>query len=340
MFKEHEINQTTRHRNVGLVFETRPAVVNEENLTFMRKLGCTKVQIGVQSLDEEKMSLSDRPTNKQIVAEAFALLRKFGFKIHAHFMANLPGSTPEKDKADFAMLISDPAYLPDEIKLYPCMLVESARLNVLAKTGKWKAYSEDVLTDILVDDVLRTPAYCRISRMMRDISSTDITQGVKKTNLRQNVENTAKKIAQENGFPIQEIRNREISQDKTDIKNFKLDDIEYKTTTTTEHFLQYITPENKILGFLRLSLPKGDNCTSAIIREVHVYGKVANVGGDATNAQHLGLGTKLIEKASEITKKSGFSKLKVISAIGTREYYKSRKFNEFSEDKLYQQMQL
>lgn len=102
----------------------------------MRKLGCTKVQIGVQSLDEEKMSLSDRPTNVVVVGGAFSLLRQFGFKIHAHFMANLPGSTPEKDKKDFEELVSDPAYLPDEIKLYPCMLVDSARLNTLAKSGE------------------------------------------------------------------------------------------------------------------------------------------------------------------------------------------------------------
>ena len=192
--------------------------------------------------------------------------------------------------------------------------------------------------DVLVDDVLKTPPYTRISRMMRDISSTDITQGVKKTNLRQNVEDAAERASAEQNVPIQEIRHREISQDKTNIENFKLDDIEYKTTTTTEHFLQYVTPENKILGFLRLSLPnEGD---TAMIREVHVYGKVANVGGDATNAQHLGLGTKLIEKAKEISKSQGFRNLKVISAIGTREYYKSRKFNEFSTDNLYQQMNL
>ena len=112
VFEQHTINETAQHRCVGLVFETRPAVINEENLTFMRKLGCTKVQIGVQSLDEEKMSLSDRPTKNDLVADAFAQLRKFGFKIHAHFMANLPGSTPEKDKKDFKELVTNPSYFP------------------------------------------------------------------------------------------------------------------------------------------------------------------------------------------------------------------------------------
>ena len=170
--------------------------------------------------------------------------------------------------------------------------------------------------------------------MMRDISSTDITQGVKKTNLRQNVEEVCEIRAKNEGIQIQEIRHREISQDKTNIKNFKLDDIEYKTTTTTEHFLQFVTPENKILGFLRLSLPNEGK--TAMIREVHVYGKVANIGSSATNAQHLGLGTKLIEKATEISKEAGYKQLNVISAIGTREYYKSRGFTTFTKDKLYQ----
>ncbi len=174
--------------------------------------------------------------------------------------------------------------------------------------------------------------------MMRDISSTDITQGVKKTNLRQNVEEVCESRAKNEDIQIQEIRHREISQDKTNIKNFKLDDIEYKTTTTTEHFLQFVTPEYKILGFLRLSLPNEGN--TAMIREVHVYGKVANIGSSATNAQHLGLGTKLIERATEISKDAGYKQLNVISAIGTREYYKSRHFSAFTKDDLYQQINL
>ncbi len=102
----------------------------------MRSLGCTKVQIGVQSLDEQKMKSSDRSTEIKIVEDAFALLRKYGFKIHAHFMANLPGSNADNDKKDFEELVSNPAFLPDEIKLYPCMLVESARLNRLSQTGE------------------------------------------------------------------------------------------------------------------------------------------------------------------------------------------------------------
>ena len=174
--------------------------------------------------------------------------------------------------------------------------------------------------------------------MMRDISSTDITQGVKKTNLRQDVEDAAERVSKEKGISIKEIRHREISQDKTNVENFKLDDIKYKTTTTTEHFLQYITPDNRILGFLRLSLP--NESETAMIREVHVYGKVANIGSSATNAQHLGLGTNLLEQAHKIAKEAGYRQLNVISAIGTREYYKSRGFDKFTKDLLYQQKKI
>lgn len=194
------------------------------------------------------------------------------------------------------------------------------------------------MIDVLVDDVIKTPAYTRISRMMRDISSTDITQGVKKTNLRQQVEEAAENFAKTNNIEIQEIRHREISQDKTDIKNFELKNIEYKTATTTEHFVQFVTPENKILGFLRLSLPQ--NSDTAMIREVHVYGKVANIGQAATNAQHLGLGTKLINRATNIAKEKGYKNLNVISAIGTRKYYESRGFTHFTNDNLYQQKKI
>ncbi len=189
------------------------------------------------------------------------------------------------------------------------------------------------MVDILVDDVIKTPLYTRISRMMRDISSNDITQGVKKTNLRQKVEEQAEQTAKSKSIEIQEIRHREITLGKTDVNKFEFKDFEYQTKTTTEHFMQFVTENNKILGFLRLSLGDGE---AAMIREVHVYGQVANIGSAGTNAQHLGLGTKLLKKAKSISKEKGYKKINVISAIGTREYYAKRGFTEFSCNGLYQ----
>ena len=173
--------------------------------------------------------------------------------------------------------------------------------------------------------------------MMRDISSHDIKQGVKKTNLRQMVEQEADKRCDN----IQEIRHREIRMSNTSTSH-KLEDFTYSTSVTNDHFLQFITPENKILGFCRLSLPKNmEECqNTAMIREVHVYGKVAKIGDEATNAQHMGLGTKLIEEACKISKESGYSKINVISAICTRNYYRKRGFEKFSDDGLYQQKEI
>ena len=333
VFYQHKLNETSKHRCVGLVFETRPKVIDNKTCKYMRRLGCTKVQMGIQSLNEETMSACNRHTDTKVVENAFAALRKFGFKIHIHFMVNLPLSNPKKDKLDFKKLVTGKSFLPDEIKLYPCMLVESANLNLWSQKKMWIAYDEDTLVDILTYDLLITPQYVRISRMMRDISSFDIIKGVKKTNLRQMVEDKAEHIAKDNNIQIQEIRHREISTNKTNIKDFLYKDFKYKTSNTEEHFLQYVTKENKILGFCRLSLPtKGE---FAMIREVHVYGKVASLGQESTNAQHLGLGKSLIDNACIIAKKH-YKKIKVISAIGTRNYYKKRGFNSMSKDGLYQ----
>ncbi len=344
---EHEQrrNETASHRVVGLVIETRPDTVSSENLTLFRQLGCTKIQIGVQSTQQEILDKNRRATSIDQVKRAFSLIRIFGFKIHSHLMVNLVGSTPGSDKGDFATFVADPAFLPDEIKLYPCALVQGTDLVDLHAKGAWRPYTEEELIDVLVNDVLRTPPYVRISRMIRDISACDIMVGNKKTNLRQMVDG---KIDRDGDVPVvQEIRFREINRAEVDVAQLAMDDFAYETTFTTEHFLQWITPDNKIAGFLRLSLPKWEEISreidldslpvhpkEAMIREVHVYGQAAHLGKTDAAAQHQGLGRQLIERACEISRECGYTKLNVISSIGTREYYRSRGFHDAG---LYQQ---
>ena len=191
-------------------------------------------------------------------------------------------------------------------------------------------------------DICATPAYCRISRMIRDISSDDIIAGNKKTNLRQLAELSAAKT----GERIQEMRYREIKGKATDLSELRLDVLAYETSVSHEFFLQWITPQNELAGFLRLSLPLrnalatlGDNPPilpgQAMIREVHVYGRAAHIDGESQNAQHLGLGKKLIARACEIAASAGYDEINVISAVGTRAYYRSLGF-ETSENGLYQ----
>ncbi len=342
--KQHTINETAQHRVVGLVIETRPDTITTQSLTLLRRLGCTKVQIGVQSLDPAILALNNRTITIAKIQEAFELLRVFGFKIHAHFMLNLYGATPEKDKIDYLRFVTKMPYQPDELKLYPCSLVAGTKLCDRYADTTWRPYSEEELLDVLSTDMLNTPGFVRVSRMIRDISAKDILVGNKKANLRQLVENRIEKSGQQ----LEEIRYREINSSETNIESLELAIIGYETTATNEHFLQWITPENKIVGFLRLSLPKEEyvrqhqsdlpiSQQEAMIREVHVYGKAARLHRKGEGAQHLGLGRQLIKAASDIARQGGYLKLNVISSVGTREYY--RRIG-FKDNGLYQQISL
>ena len=324
-------------------------------------MGCTKVQMGIQSLDEKVRTLNDRHTSTQQIQRAFELLRLFGFKTHVHAMVNLLGATPESDKTDYLRLCNDAAFQPDEVKLYPCVLVEGTGLCERFEDHTWQPYSEPSLVDVLVSDTCATPAFTRISRMIRDISAPDIKAGNKKVNLRQLVE---QRIDSE-GLATAEIRHREVSLANVAAEDLSLEVVEYETTATSERFLQWVTPQGKIAGFLRLSLPHANEIAQlneeyeaatsktaeqrhtlpfplqageAMIREVHVYGRVEKLQhAGINNAQHRGLGTQLVNRACELASRAGYQRINVISAVGTRGYY--RKLG-FYDNGLYQQRML
>ena len=330
--RQHTRNETSAHRVVGLTIETRPDLIDDASARTMRQLGCTKVQIGIQSLDEHILRANRRNVSVEQIALAFATLRRFGYKIQIHMMANLLGATPESDRADYLRLVSDERFLPDEVKLYPCCLVESSRLGAAWASGDWAPYSEGELVTLLADDVLATPPYTRISRMIRDISSTDIVAGNKKTNLRQMVERSLGERREE----VREIRMREVATSDVTMEELRLDCYAYTTSVSDERFLQWIAPDGRIAGFLRLSLPhEGD---VAMIREVHVYGRVAGLGGtERGGAQHTGLGRHLVEQACADAHERGFTSIRVISSVGTREYYRGL---GFADEELYQRRKL
>ncbi len=177
-------NETAGARAVGLSLETRPDHVTESEVVRLRQLGATKIQIGYQSLDEEVLALNARGHDVARSREATRLLRRAGFKIQGHWMANLYGSSPERDVADFERLFSDPDFRPDELKLYPCSLVESATLMAHYEAGRYQPYSESDLLEILLECMMRTPPYCRLSRVIRDIPGEDILVGSRVTNFR------------------------------------------------------------------------------------------------------------------------------------------------------------
>ncbi len=346
---EHAANEQGEHRVVGLVVETRPERITPGHLLTLRRLGCTKVQMGIQSLSAEVRAANNRHTTNQQIQRAFELLRLFGFKTHVHAMVNLLSSTPADDKADYRRLATEAAYQPDEVKLYPCVLVEGTGLCADYESGAWRPYSEEELVDVLVADTCATPAFCRISRMIRDICAPDIVAGNKKVNLRQMVE--ARIDGQH--LPTAEIRHREVSLANVSAAQLELKVVPYETTATSERFLQWVTPEGKIAGFLRLSLPhpsatrqlcaelEGEAPVApgeAMIREVHVYGRVEKIDhAGKSSAQHRGLGTQLVNRACELAHEAGYERINVISAVGTRGYY--RKLG-FYDNGLYQQRNL
>jgi elongator complex protein 3 len=332
---QQNLNSKGKVRCVGLVLETRSDVITPAEVLLMRKLGATKVQLGIQTLDDEISKLNERGETIQQVANAFRLLRAGGFKIHAHIMPNLYGATIDKDFEVYRQLFDDKRFKPDELKIYPTSIIKWTKLYQLWEQGKYKPYTSDELIELLANCIEYTPAYCRLTRIIRDIPSTEIADGNMTTNLREVVEYKLKKEGRKN----HNIRAREIRAKKVNIHELVLDEVRYEAYESDEIFLQYVNQNFEIAGFLRLSIPHDkknlisdelDDCT--IIREVHVYGPALEIDSKGTDkAQHIGLGTLLIQRAKEISRGNGFNKVAVISAIGTREYYFKRGFTKLGD---------
>ncbi len=328
LYKVQGINETTVCRNVGLVLETRPDYITKEEVVRFRKLGATKIQIGIQSLDDSILKLNNRGHGVKEIKTAFELLRLAGFKIHAHWMPNLYGSTVKKDIKDYKRLWSKD-FRPDELKIYPTSIIRNTVLEKHFREDKYQPYTSKQLLELFVNILPLTPRYTRLTRIVRDIPANEIVAGNKSSNFRQ----IAEKEILKQGKRIQDIRSREIKGESVTWDNLELEVIKYNTSVSKEYFISYKTKDrDRICSFLRLSIPKKEIFIeelkySSIIREVHVYGNVVNIGKESKGeSQHLGLGKKMIQIAEDISKKNGFKKIAVISAIGTKEYYKKNSF--------------
>lgn len=325
--KAHLLNETAVHRNVGLSVETRPDEVNPGELAWLRSLGVTKVQVGAQSLDDAILELNQRGHSVADLRRAVALLRAGGFKIVLHWMPNLLGATLASDRVDFSRLWD--GFCPDEIKIYPTQLLENTKLYEIWERGEYHPYSTQELVDLVADVKTSIPRYCRVNRIIRDIPSTHVVAGNKRTSLRQDVHAEMRR----RGTRCDCIRCREVRTDRVNSDDLRFNDRVYHPDGAEEHFLSFVTPEDKIAGFLRLSLPASDQPATGlkdlegagIIREVHVYGQSLQVGKEqAGAAQHSGLGTRLLAEAERIALEKGFRRMAVIAAVGTRKYYLDR----------------
>jgi elongator complex protein 3 len=325
-------NEQSRCRSVGLSLETRPDHVTPKEVLRLRRLGATKVQLGVQSLQDEVLRRNQRGHDVAASRRAVALLRAAGFKLQLHWMPNLLGSTPEADRADFEKLFADADFRPDELKLYPCSLIESAELMQHYERGEWRPYNHAELLEVVSEAMAAAPHWVRLSRVIRDISSDDIVAGNGLTNFREIAE---AELARQGRAP-REIRWREVRGEVVDAEALEIRSTRYDTSTGLEIFFEFVDDRDRLAAFLRLSLPgerdvptPEEVAGAALIREVHVYGGAVDLGQRREGtAQHRGLGRALIEAAAELARAKGYARLAVISAVGTRPYYRKLGFED------------
>jgi elongator complex protein 3 len=322
-----QYNETAAHRSVGLAIETRPDHVDQDEIAWLRYLGVTKVQLGAQSFDDQILELNKRGHSAAETRRAADLLRAAGFKIVLHWMPNLLGATLAGDRADFLKLWD--GYCPDELKIYPTQLLENAELYLNWQRGEYHPYSTQELMELLADLKATIPEYCRVNRVIRDIPSTNVVEGNKRTSLRMDVH----AIMKARGQKCHCIRCREVKGSDVEVDTLLLKDLVYNAGSAEEHFLSFVTQQDRLAGFLRLSLPgSGSPATgladldgAALVREVHVYGQSLDLGAEQSGAaQHSGLGTRLLARAEELAGAAGYARMAVIAAVGTRGYYAGR----------------
>lgn len=315
-------NETAIIRCVGMTMETRPDYRIFEQASKMLELGCTRVELGIQSVYDDTLATVHRDHDTQDSKDAIHLLKNLGFKINAHMMPGLPGWTYESDLHSLRTLFTDQDYRPDMLKIYPCMVMQGTPLYEQWKNGQFTAMDTPTATKLLAEFLPEVPRYVRVMRVQRDIPTYRTQAGVDKTNLRQYVDNTLTTTKKKS----QDIRSREIRN--SEFTNTTINVLNYTASKATEWFISIDTPQDYLVGFCRMRFP--DHSTRpeidqhcAIIRELHVNGNALQVGTQHHDApQHRGFGKSLLRKAEQIAIEHHKTKMVVISGIGVREYYR------------------
>ena len=326
--KEQKRNETADIRCVAMCIETRPDYCREEHISKMLKLGATRVELGVQTIYNDIHRKIERGHFVKDVIEATRLLKDSFLKVGYHIMPGLPGSDFEKDINIFRELFLNPDFKPDNLKIYPCMVIKGTKLYKMWKSGNYKPLDAKSAAEIIIQGKQFVPEYCRIMRIQRDIPTKFTEAGVEMTNLRQYVDNLMK----ERILKCRCIRCREPKDKEIDYESIKIVKRKYEASNGTEVFISAEDVKNDILlGFCRLRIPynpfrKEILPCSAGIRELHVYGRALPIDKKNENygsAQHRGFGKKLLSEAERIAQEEfGCKNIYVISGIGVREYYK------------------
>lgn len=322
-----------RTKCIGLTIETRPDYCLTPHLTQMLSYGCTRLEIGLQSIYEDVARDTNRGHTVAAVGDCFRLAKDAGFKVIAHMMPDLPNVGWERDIESFREYFENPAFRSDGLKLYPTLVIRGTGLYELWKRGLYRNYPPDKLVDLVARILSLVPPWVRVYRIQRDIPMPLVTSGVEKGNLRELALARMGRL----GMRCRDVRTREAGIQDIHQK-VKPDEVElvrrdYCANGGWETFLAYEDPKQDVLvGLLRLRRVQGPDAERqpslrgrcSVVRELHVYGTAVAVHArDSSKFQHQGYGRMLMEEAERIAAAEHRStKLSVISGVGTRHYYR------------------
>ena len=326
---EQEKNEKAKHKIIGITIETRPDFINEEEVKRLRNLGVTRVELGVQSIYDDVLEANKRGHKVQASIVATKLLKQTGFKVSYQMMPNLLGSNFRRDVKMFEELFSNPNFQPDLLKIYPLALIKKTPLYKKYLKGEYKPYNKEKLIKLLIEIKQKIPYWCRIQRVIRDISAKNIVAGgAKVSNLREIVQERMKALE----LKCKCIRCREVKNNYDPKEKIYLFREDYDASEGKEIFLSFENKtRDKLFALLRLRINKIKQPNifpvlkgAAIVREIHTYGPTTAVGEKPLSVQHKGLGKKLMAEAEKIAKKEfNLNKIAVIAGVGVRGYFKS-----------------
>lgn len=331
--KAKEANESAPYRVIGLTFETKPDWATPQHIDQFLEYGCTRIELGIQSLDEKVLEKAHRGHTLEQSWQATAACKDAFLKVGYHIMPGL-FSTPQKDVRMFKQLFADSKWRPDMLKIYPCLVIPGTGLYQMWKRGEYAPYTAEQAANVIAEGKKFIPQYCRVMRIDRDIPTNLIAAGVDRSNLREMVQQNLR----QGGLYCKCIRCREAglkSRDghKVDWKSVELKRLDYEASCGKEVFLSFEDGNDTLLGFLRLRLPNKPwrpeiTNDTAGVRELHVFGEQLPLHLRKKDAvQHKALGKKLLQQAERIAKDEwGCGKLLVISGVGVREYYRKQGF--------------
>eukprot|EP01059_Diplonema_ambulator_P012192 TRINITY_DN22419_c0_g1_i2.p1 TRINITY_DN22419_c0_g1~~TRINITY_DN22419_c0_g1_i2.p1 ORF type:complete len:685 (+),score=181.87 TRINITY_DN22419_c0_g1_i2:38-2056(+) len=355
--EEQKENENASCKIIGLTLETRPDCINEHELRRLRRYGCTRVQLGMQHTDDGVLKLVNRGHDVSDAIEALRLLKDSCYKIDIHLMPNLPGSSPDLDRAMFDRMLTDEDLQADQWKIYPCEVVPWTKIEEWYRDGSYKPYEEEILAQVISELKARIHPWIRLNRIIRDIPTHYINGGLQTTHLRETILAKmrargqrcrcirCREVGDIGGWEIgaqaagagKRLGNREgiaaAERSRRLARQAVLTTRHYKGSGGDEYFISYEAPGDALCGFCRLRLsqrkyyPKGlfpELVDTALIRELHVYGQLIATDDkkDKKDSQHVGFGANMMAEAEHIAYENGFKRMAVISGIGTRGYYR------------------